>query len=1069
MQLNYFRVCYITTDIIADGLRSIFKQEWDNRYKVTMGEWKDEPGNGLDFWNGETPRNQRRNACLLATMVNGNRAEWDCTMLFYAILYSDCIHGLNPVVQSNVDDLRKFRNEEFAHITQGHLTDAEFQNGIGKVDVAFQALGLSTVKIQAIRTQTSFPTEELKYVLKKVDDLKQENQVLEVQLNKDVFSFCILPPKPSHDVASRDCEVAYITEQLKELKETNENSLSYLYISGNPGSGKSQLAMAGLVAKRFFDREVQEIPSGTSFVMTINAESPKTLLESYASFARHLKCPEYAITNTRNSNDLNTEKIANLKTLISTKIEHYASWLLVVDNVTSISDVRCSFAGAWNEQRFAACRRRLVCSLLSMLSGIADSEMEQEVAQALDYQPLDLASAATYVKLIQQTKVTSNFSWNDYLKNLEKGQRDATETILAETNPSYQKSMTKAITLAVEEVMTSDKVIDHTFTLLSLCAPQPLSLEIVINYIFNIYKEIDDEEAISMRIQRCSLLLFEEAKSGVYIRVHQVVHHAINTVIKDRPQIEHIQAVNGAIRSLSQLITDDLLTMYWDNEDSLVNKQHIVCHLKTLVIKIEDLFSAEQGLTQAAQTGISNKWYAKNFENLGQICKDDSEFYVAKKFYNLALQTIRLSDANRNSDVVRLCVKIGKANTCLGDLHQAKDNYEYALSILLKKSDPGHIKGASSIYIGLGIVHNGLGDLEQAKVYHHRALAICLKKVGREPGGAEHVDVARAYNDLGKVHRKLGDLEQAKENFNRALAIRVKKFGREHVDVASTHTGLGIVQRRLGHLAFSVLYQGPCEYALAIRVKKYSPEHVDVATTHSNLGHVHSELGDLKQAKENFDRALAILVKKYGPGHVDVATTHSDLGIVHRGLGDLEQAKEHFDHALAIRVQKYGPEHVDVATTRSCLGLVHSDLGDLEQAKENFDHALAIRVKTLGPEHVYVASIHSNLGHVHRELGDLEQAKENFNRALAIRFKEYGPEHIDLANTHSNLGLVHRDLADPEQAKNNFDRALAILVKKYGPEHVDVASTHSNLGHVHRKLGDLEQAKECYDRALAIF
>jgi len=46
--------------------------------------------------------------------------------------------------------------------------------------------------------------------------------------------------------------VARIAQQLKELKEANKSRLSNLYISGNPGSGKSQLA--GLIAKRFFEK-----------------------------------------------------------------------------------------------------------------------------------------------------------------------------------------------------------------------------------------------------------------------------------------------------------------------------------------------------------------------------------------------------------------------------------------------------------------------------------------------------------------------------------------------------------------------------------------------------------------------------------------------------------------------------------------------------------------------------------------------------------------------------------------------------------------------------------------------
>ena len=61
-QLNYYRICYVATDILPESLRSIFKQEWDNRYTATMGEWRDEPRNGMDFYNAKSPRNQRRNA-----------------------------------------------------------------------------------------------------------------------------------------------------------------------------------------------------------------------------------------------------------------------------------------------------------------------------------------------------------------------------------------------------------------------------------------------------------------------------------------------------------------------------------------------------------------------------------------------------------------------------------------------------------------------------------------------------------------------------------------------------------------------------------------------------------------------------------------------------------------------------------------------------------------------------------------------------------------------------------------------------------------------------------------------
>ena len=914
-ELNYYRICYVTTDLLAEGLRSIFKQEWDNRYKVSKGEWRDEPRNGLDFWNGESPRNKRRNADLLATMINGNRAEWDCTMLFYAILYSDCIHGLSSIVKTNVDGLKKFRNEEFAHIPQGHLSDREFQNAISQVHAAFQELGLSTLQLQEIRNQTSFPTEELRDVLKKVDDLKQElqergtelqeneqqRQVLEEQLHNDTSSFCILPPKPSHDVAKRNFEVDNITEQLKELKEANENSLSYLYISGNPGSGKSQLA--GLVAKRIFD-EAKEIPCATSFVMTVNAESPDTLLQSYVSFARHLKCPEYAVTSTLNSKHLSIdEKITNLKTLTSKKVELYTSWLMVVDNVTDISRVHAHLPERGNDQWVRGqllittqdttaipltssfiqhisvskgMEPRDAHSLLAMLSGIPNSELETEVAHALDYQPLALASAATYVGQVRQNKVTSHFGWRDYLKKLEKGQRETTETLLTETNPNYRKSMTAATTLAVENLMTSNKVLEHAFSFLSLCAPQPMSIDVLINYILDVDKDLDDKESISMRIQRCSLLLMEEDESGVCIRVHQIVHDVISTKMKAYPPSKQFIVASGAVRSFCYFIAGDSKD-YWEDIWSLPNSKHTVPHLKLLVTKLEHLFS-KQDLSQVVHGDTSIvRHYVLMFQVLGKLCQRQCEFYAAKSYYQVALEFIERSGVCDKESVADAYVGMGSVYLDFGDFHKAKDYYERELEIRLKEQGPDPVDKLAITYNNLGTVCRMLGHLEQAKEYHNRSLAIRLKKKG-----AEHINVASTYENLGIVHNFLGDLGQAKEYHDRALTIRLRTLGPEHLDVATSYCDIGVLYHAMGELELAKTYQ---ELALDIRLNKQGPNHVDVATSYNMLGIVHDSLGNLELAKEYHHRALAIRLKTQGPEHAEVASTYDLLREVHLNLG----------------------------------------------------------------------------------------------------------------------------------------------------------------------------------------
>lgn len=101
----------------------IFKKEWDIHFKETLGEWLDTPEYGSEFCYLERPDDQRKH--LLATMVNGNREEWDGTLLCYAILCSNNIGSfLSLSVRSAVHDLREVRNETVN--AQGRVQAAEF-------------------------------------------------------------------------------------------------------------------------------------------------------------------------------------------------------------------------------------------------------------------------------------------------------------------------------------------------------------------------------------------------------------------------------------------------------------------------------------------------------------------------------------------------------------------------------------------------------------------------------------------------------------------------------------------------------------------------------------------------------------------------------------------------------------------------------------------------------------------------------------------------------------------------------------------------------------------------------
>ena len=992
-QLNYFRICHIATDILPTALRSLFKQEWDNRYQTTYGEWKDKPQNGLNFKNGESPANQRKNVRLLATMVNGDRTEWDCTMLFYAILFSDSIHGLSSLIKTNVDDLRKFRNEDFAHMTEGQLSNTDFSIIIGKVETAFRNLGLSTVDIQTVSKQKSFPTDELQNVktsnqkltrdlqtkdaelrnkdtkLKerdvalrekhaelqdKVAELQEnkerlktteeQRKVFEEQLHREVRPFCVLPPRPPHVIACRDCDVAKVTQKLLNLRRASENSLSYCYISGNPGSGKSQLA--GLVAENFY-KETRKDTTAPSFVMTLNAENLESLLASYLSLARKLSCPAYTITVTENSKDLNIkEKVAIIKDLITTKIHLYSSWLLVIDNVTNLTKMGQFLPKRGNEKwgkgQLLITRKDCSCifpespitshlsiskgmndidavNLLFELTGITDDDMGQKVAQALDYQPLALASAGVYVRKVRNTN--PDFGWEEYLQKLEKGKRERTEEELTKVNNIYPDSMTEATRIAVKAEIDSNKIMKHAFTFLALCAPEPVRLHLLTTYVVNADGELDEEE-IGIQIQGSSLLLIE-GENDVNIRLHNVVHDIVEHLVKDQMQsVEHVRVVCFAVETCSQYI-DDVIPEIFQTEDS-VSLSHIVPHLKTLSVEIRNIsFSVDKsGFTRKITIQDLNS-FLDHFEILGRACYLHSDYRSAMVFFNAALKLIQDNTTTTTGldhfDVTYIYHWLGVIHKVIGDHHQAKEYYERALSMQLNKLGPDHVDVAKT-YHNMGNLQHHLSDHQQAKQYYERALSIRLNKLG-----SDHVNVASTYHNMGNLHHDLGDYRQAKEYYERALSIRLKKLGSDHVHVARTYHVLGNLLNDLGdHQQTMEYYQS----TLIIQLKKLGPDHADVARTYYSMGILHHDLGDHQQAKEYYERALSIQLSKLGPDHVDVASTYHNMGTLHHHLGDHKQAREYYERALTIKLNKLGPDHFDVTCTYHSMGIVHHSLGD---------------------------------------------------------------------------------------------------------------------------------------------
>ena len=1090
---NYICIRSMLTDVVSAELRKYFKREWNTRYQVKFGAWDDTPISGLQLFHAEKTRARPSKNMLQSKFQHGDTSQWDCTVLFDAILFSNSIgSSLNSTTKTALDNLRDIRNKKLGHIIKATFSDAEFETIVDDIEDAFKTLGI--------------PVHDLTKIGNKKNLYK---------------SFQVLSPKPTHEVVYRMEKINEIKQDLEKLRTDNDGNLTYFYISGNPGSGKSQLA------RQLSEDLFQDVKGSkeTAYIMTLHAKDVDTLFNSYQNFCRRLNCNESLLVNLLNSSKPKEEKTKDIRSLITTRIKNWKRWWIIVDNVEDLDIIspllpqmgdedwsngqiilttqniksvpsdslftkHISLSGGMNDNE---CRQ-----LLGVLSGTnADDLLLDEVAKQLDHQPVAMAAAAVYVKELAGTK----FSWRDYLEKLENGKRHVTEQQLFQKNAlSYSSTMSAAVHLAVKKSSQKSSVLEQTFNLFSIISFDPLPIDIIVNYIQQVDENCDKEE-IYLEIKHCSLFLFEENEDHIDVRIHRVVHENVTLFSENkRTELGKISKLGvpkkGARVNFPFCVRNVVEALYCFK--GRADQKKIIPHFKAFDRKVRDLFATQQPWHSLTLYFKKHKIF-EFFSFFGICLRKYCEFKLALELQNINLQLYEDSKDDLTlacilSEVCLLHIDLGKFDQAkgyghqaleiriktlgsthvevgnsynglgilyqeMGKMEQAKDYHQRALEIQIKALGPAHVD-VGCLYNNLGNVYKIMGNLEQAKDYHQRALEIIVKALG-----PTHVVVASSYNNLGNVYEEMGEFEQAKDYHQRALEIQMKAFGPTHVGVGDSYNNLGLVYQYIGKMAQAKDYY---QQALEIRIKALGPAHIKVGNSYSNLAIVYQNLGELEQARIYHQRALEITIKALDPAHVNVGASYNNLAIVYQNLGELEKAMDYHQRALEIQIKSLGPTHVDVGDSCYILGNIYQELGKMEQAKEYHQRALYIRIKAFGPTHVNVGISFDNLGNIFQELGEMEQAKDYHQRALEIRMKALGPTHAAVGASYNNLAIVYQNLGEFKQAKDYHQRALDIRMKVFGPIHVRVGDSYQHLGKVCRMLDEFKQAKDYYRRALEV-
>ena len=938
-QLNFFRACYISFNLVPQGLRKVFKQEWDLVYKTTpSGEWKDISQNGRDFYSKESGKSRTRNKRLLATIQSGNTTKWDCSCLVFAILNSDCIGStLSPAVRNEVDVLRQVRNY-IAHFNEAEITDTEFQKYVARVLAAFNALKLPIKEVNDVKNQTDFPTAEVESLKMQADKLKadlqltqetlqskqEEVEALTQEINSKVESFCTLTFKPSHKIIKRSSDVTRIMKKLDELYNESNGAISTIYLSGIPGCGKSQLARQ--LGQDIFDRRLHENDSLT-FVATLNAETLDSLADSYSSLARHLGITEYFLTNLETSTKGKPrEKIRRLKGVIYPKTKHFSNWLIIVDNVVDLSlvlrDLPPTGSEEWghgqvlittqdsssipvnapltyHESLSHGMHRDDAVNLLRQVSHLEDQNQTEEVAKVLEYQPLALAAAAYYVKTIVVTG-SPNYLWKNYLDALSHGKRKVTEELLAKENIAYSKTTTTAIQMAIMRALESDEVLREVFYLFSLCASESLPMEVAVDFVKSRITG-QSEELIKTKLLKASLLSCLKDKDDAYtfLRMHNIAHEVLKSVITSKvDSTDRIQCISIVIKIFNRLMEKKNRNLLHSSRQVFAKLRLIASHCKELHVIVNTDFTKSKMFLESVTPRELVLWLSLS----AAVCCSLSNPSDADLFNSSICNFMHFLNDSKEDKSLRADTYSIQGHVCrdLCKYSEAEKHHKKALFIRKEIYGERHCEVATS-YSSLGKIYGDLCQYSKAKEYGEKAL-----NIRTESYGEHHCDVAESYSNLGNVDIELGLYTKATENHKKALKIRKEIYGEHHSDVAASYNNLGIVYKKLDQCSEAKKIH---ENALFIRKEIYGEHHCDVAQSYNNLGNVYVSLGQYSEAEENYEKALIIRKEIYGEPHGEVATCYNNFGCVYLNLSQYSEAKEYYEKALIMNKEIYGDQH----------------------------------------------------------------------------------------------------------------------------------------------------------------
>ena len=459
----------------------------------------------------------------------------------------------------------------------------------------------------------------------------------------------------------------------------DEDVVKTVYLTGQPGSGKTELARQ---YGEQFNNKTSLDDTSKPLVITLNGNSEESLFKSVNEIARKLRLPVCT-----------EQTIPNLSNMMKDLKDHFraysGAWLLIVDDMFENSFNNLfprPGSKEWGGGRVLvttqdndlvpACHqfaKKLSLNegmtkedALALLEEICEVEVDdyaKEIIEELRYLPLALACCATYVGETREDRASTQFGWKECLELYRKNVKLESRTF-PNHNHAYPFSMTTAIKMAVSKMAEKSDVLRLTFSFLSYCALSPVPLSALATYV-NSKLPAEKRTSTTLRgiedeICRCSLFVHKRYLTVETILFHQTICHVFKSTANVNPVEYRESEFVQMMKSLNVLLD----TMDHVNEQDMIIKVLMRPHLQSFVNHANKmewnntadfvLISMKNGHSLFVTSNLSGEEAIKSLETLRKISLDLNlpERKLCDILANLGFYNLQLDREDRYEDAL---------------------------------------------------------------------------------------------------------------------------------------------------------------------------------------------------------------------------------------------------------------------------------------------------------------------------------------------------------------------------------------------------------------------------------